>query len=408
MIRLLPDWATWVVLISNLSGQPQTTHLFSLDASGSSMVSPGRRLLAEVGDTTASGFSPTLALSAWDGRVCMEVDLSAGQAVATNSWRVLRDDLGTEKVKIETSSLIHELFQLGSTGLEWMIIINKLPDSNTLVFPLSVSGLTFHYQDSLNDYERDSLWCRRPDSVIGSYAVYRDFERGHEGAFGYTDKAFHIFRPRAWDRRGDTVWCELEIDTVARTLSISLPVAFAETAEYPVTVDPTFGSTAAGASGLYLGPGHVRHCRFQMGPATGLADSITCYVQYDGIVDSLGVALYDDSVANPAALLTQCTNRQVSESWSTQWYSFALAERVELDAASYYWLSFLAAASAYLRYDDLGAGVSEGHFADPWPPADPASRDWNALDYTFSVYCTYSTATTPESVGRRRRLCGGN
>jgi len=169
-----------------------------------------------------------------------------------------------------------------------------------------------------------------------------------------------------------------------------------------------FGSTNAGNSELYVGPNQVRHCRFQMGPVSGVADSITCYVRFEGVTDSLGVALYTDSAGDPAALLTQCLPRRISISWSTRWYSFALADDVSLHAGSYYWLSFFSTTSSYFRYDNLGAGQTDGHFADPWPPSNPATCNWTENDFTFSIYCTY-TASVEESPGsRRRRVCGGS
>lgn len=169
-----------------------------------------------------------------------------------------------------------------------------------------------------------------------------------------------------------------------------------------------FGSTDAGTTELYLGPNQVRHCRFRMEPVTGVADSITCNLRFEGIADSLGVALYADSAGNPATLLTQCAQRRISQTWSTQWYSFALADHVVLQANDYYWLSFFASASSFFRCDDLGTGQTEGHFADPWPPADPATCNWTENDYTFSIYCTYTASgeTPPDS--RRRRVCGGS
>lgn len=168
-----------------------------------------------------------------------------------------------------------------------------------------------------------------------------------------------------------------------------------------------FGSTSAGTSELYIGPNQVRHSRFRMGSVAGTADSITCYVRYEGITDSLGVALYADSAGTPTVLLTRCSARQISESWSTQWYSFALADNVELEADGYYWLSFFAAASSYFRCDDFGAGASDGHFSDPWPPSDPATRGWSANDYTFSIYCTYTVSGAAVPNCRRRRVRGG-
>ena len=297
----------------------------------------------------------------------------------------------------------HRLFPLTNGGFEWAITLHNRPPSNRFDFPLRVSGLRFFLQDSLTAFERERLRCHRPDSVVGSYAVYCATGKGSERV---GEKAFHIFRPRAWDEAGDTVWCHLLIDTTTALLTLTVPATFLENAEYPVTIDPTFGSTRAGASSFYLASGHVRHCRFTLGPETGMADSVSCYVHFDGVTDSLGVAIYDDNDGEPGDLVA-VSSRQISDDWSTRWYSFAIPGHPTLGGNASYWLSLFVDGSAYLMYDDLDAGVSEGHFSDAWPPSDPAACNWNPNDYTFSIYCTYHTVSGDIESRRRRVICGG-
>jgi hypothetical protein len=399
------------ILFAQGEVQPRPLKVFHLDDTGEMTSVAERRLTASVGDSLGNGFVPRFAVSAWEGECGLSIDLD----MATVTPVVTADALGDTTVSLQSESIRHDFFRRESSGLEWSIEITNPLKGNSLAFPFESKGFRFHYQDSLTDYERDSLHCARPDSAVGSYAVYRSSGTGDRRSvtgndtvwsrFG-TGKAFHIYRPRAWDNAGDTVWCQLTIDTLASKLTVTIPQSFLDRAVYPVTIDPTFGSTAEGASGLYLSPGHVRHCRFAMGGQVGTLDSITCFVRFDGVTDSLGTAIYADGGGYPGALLATCDGRLLSNDWSVQWYSFPIAGSPALQASTDYWLSLFIQGGGYLRYDDLGEGETDGHFNDPWPPSDPASCGWNPLDYTFSIYATYTVPTTSEQIPRRRRILG--
>jgi len=376
-----------------------------------------RCLTVEVGDSTRAVFAPSFQLSAWAGECRMRMNLATSELPLDGATRtVTTDQLGRKKVALETDKSRHELFVRPDCAFEWTIVLPRRPLSNRLVFAFESTGLTFHYQDSLTEYERDSLGCRRADSVVGSYAVYHASARGNRRAIRGVDttwqhyesgKAFHIYRPRATDRAGAWAWCELVIDTLRLTLTIALPPAFLDKAIFPITVDPTFGTTSEGASDFFMAGNHVRHCEYPMGTSPGTIDSITCCVRYDGTSDSLGVAIYEDGGDVPYALFAQCTARQVSDDWSTRWYSFAVESDSALHGGTNYWLSLLVDAGSYFRYDDLGSGDTEGHFNDPWPPSDPASRNWNHQSYTFSIYCTYTVTVSDLTSRRRTIICGG-
>ncbi|MBU0982366.1 MAG: hypothetical protein KKA42_00735, partial [candidate division Zixibacteria bacterium] len=152
-----------------------------------------------------------------------------------------------DTLDIPTPSMQHRLYPRSGTGLEWEMVLSAPPVGNTLCFQTSGRGLSFHHQAELSEAELEAGDVR-PDSVVGSYAVYSSVP-----THGGPAKVCHIYRPKAWDSQGDTVWCDLSIDIEMGRLAVTLPAAFLDRAVYPVTVDPTFGTTTVGASQANIG-----------------------------------------------------------------------------------------------------------------------------------------------------------
>lgn len=147
---------------------------------------------------------------------------------------------------IGISEYFHARFyNVGDNALEWEAVLYQKPGNQfSWTFPIEYQNLNFYYQPELT-IEEILDGCDRPDSVVGSYAVYHSYKRNNEFQAGI---AFHIYRPKAWDANSDTVWLDLSIDTVANTITISGARSWFRDAVYPVTIDPTFGFTTAGGS----------------------------------------------------------------------------------------------------------------------------------------------------------------
>jgi hypothetical protein len=157
---------------------------------------------------------------------------------------------------------------------EWEIILHRRPEADSFSFAMECGRLLFFYQDTLTQQERDQ-GCRRPDSVVGSYAAYHPGKRGNDYATG---KAFHIYRPKACDN-SDTVWCELSIDNRSERLTVIVPRDFLERAQYPVTIDPTFGYSSIGGSSMWWGKKLYAHKVITSFEGEGMSiDSAAFYV----------------------------------------------------------------------------------------------------------------------------------
>lgn len=158
----------------------------------------------------------------------------------------------------------------GVYGFEFDIELTGKPDTN--VFTYEMEG----WEDLLFVYQSQG-WCglKRvdcPENVIGSYAVYHKEKRDNQ--YG-TGKLYQIYRPLIHDADGNETWGALSYDD--GRLSVTAPPDFLDEATYPVTVDPTFGYTSAGASFINLLSGELVGS-LASAPSTENIDSISAYV----------------------------------------------------------------------------------------------------------------------------------
>jgi hypothetical protein len=200
-----------------------------------------RKIGIEIGDSKTPGrFLPQSKVMLWDNEVNFSI-----RGVMPEEVDVVVDG---DKIKHVCAGFeIHqyEKPEAGEDGgLEFEWVLPSIPPTNQFVATIRTKGLEFYYQPFETD-EGD-----RPDNVKGSYAVYHATRANNfvGGKQYFTGKAFHIYRPEAVGANGERVWCELAIDTVAETLTVTVPQSFLDSAVYPVTIDPTFGYTTSGAS----------------------------------------------------------------------------------------------------------------------------------------------------------------
>ncbi len=217
----------------------------------------GRALTAEIGDSMSAKFAPELKLAAWGGECSFRLLLPSDSVTQYGKPTRIMVEGKTGFSITQGNSMKHQIYQRPDGSLEWEIIYDSIPASNIISCGIQQKGLEFLYQGNLTDAEISS-GAERADSVIGSYAAYRTGPIGNQLKIAGKDtiigryesgKVFHIYRPRAYDNRGWTVWCDLKIDS---TLTIEVPPDFIHNAVYPITIDPTFGNTSVGASAAYL------------------------------------------------------------------------------------------------------------------------------------------------------------
>jgi hypothetical protein len=141
----------------------------------------------------------------------------------------------------------HRFTILGDTAFEYDCILEKEPESN--VITLLMEGAEQFDFFKQPDFVREPL-------LAGSYAVYKKETRAGEG----TGKLCHIHRPEIIDSQGRRCWGDLSV--IGNELRITIPEDFLSEAKYPVIVDPTIGSSSAGAyhSFYYIHDSEYEEC----------------------------------------------------------------------------------------------------------------------------------------------------
>ena len=156
--------------------------------------------------------------------------------------------------RLQNNSLIWQSYITSGGGVENEIVFAVNPGINKIEFDIADSGnLRYERQETLDtDWltSIERIWGqtleeykahrRRPENVIGSYAVFLDGKRDNKYETG---KAFHIFRPKLIDSLGNVRWLEQHI--VGNKLTIGLDFTGLV---FPVILDPELGYSTAGAS----------------------------------------------------------------------------------------------------------------------------------------------------------------
>ena len=125
----------------------------------------------------------------------------------------------------------HRFTILNDEAFEYDCILLKEPESN--VITLRMEGAEQYDFFRQPDFVPD-------DFLKGSYAVYKKETLIGQG----TGKLCHIHRPLIIDSRGRKIWGELAV--IGDYLHITIPEWWLASAKYPVTVDPTIGTTTQG------------------------------------------------------------------------------------------------------------------------------------------------------------------
>jgi len=306
-----------------------------------------------------------------------------------------------------------QIYKREDGNLEWEIIFESKPVRNYIEYPIQTKGLIFAYQDTLRDTDTMSF---RPDSVIGSYAVYHASRKnnltrldGSQEIYN-TGKAFHIYRPKVRDSGGDTIWCSLFIDTVNSIMRITVPQKFLSTAVYPVIIDPTLGYSTKGASSTYNPANYSRACLAEnMGGVDGTVDSFAIWAQDDGATGTIGWALFSDDNKTCNILLDSSTGTIPSAPWVDSLYRGPSAGNYGLKANTNFWIAMITDGGSNvngIKYDDNVGDTSTSGWTG-WPPLIYCNDGGGYGGWSISVFIWYteSGGPPPETpLGRRRNV----
>jgi len=355
---------------------------------------PKDRIQVEIGDSKQPDFKPQVKLMRWDNEVNFSI------RAEEDNTAIL--EVEGEKIKYKAKDYEVHMYDKPDAseegGFEFEWVLKKKPKSNVLTATIQTKDLQFLYQGELTKKDIED-GCRRPENVIGSYAVYhasKGLLNNSNGKDYKVGKAFHIYRPKATDANGKWTWCDLHVDEDNGLLTVTIPQKFLDDAEYSVVVDPTFGYTTGGGS------------------TTSVTDeSSTTRVGYvaqpvaNGVLNYVSVALAtnDDSSVNAKVFVNEKdsggvgTHAQIATVTRnglppSGWVRF-VANGESLTGGVDYILSFLGDDSTvslgddiFMFYDSDGTYYTESAtYASPESPWVVSSSSGRK----YSIYGTYST-----------------
>lgn len=222
-----------------------------------------------IGDEKSAKFIPQIKFTKWDKENYLTIKHSK------NNWfesPILEDG----RIKLVNHIEELEIYNADENNLKFIITLKTKPIDNRFIFYLEgYEDFDFFYQPALTQKEINDGHIR-PDDVVGSYAVYHKTKSHNKYTTG---KAFHIYRPKWVDTKGDWVWADLEIKE--GEYINTLPDDFWHNAVYPIYCNDTFGNTNLGGAEF---PGAAgRLIWFELGQASS-AGTVTGF--YSAVTDA--------------------------------------------------------------------------------------------------------------------------
>jgi hypothetical protein len=301
------------------------------------------------------------------------------------------------KIVWETANITYNFYpltkeQIGNEdgGFEYEMILKSKPKINKFNLEIETNNLEFYYQPALTQQEIEEK-TKRPENVVGSYAVYHSSLKNGEYKTG---KAFHIYRPKITDNTGDWIWGELNITD--NILSITIDKKWLDNASYPVIIDPTFGYETAGASQKFL-LGQM-YCSVFSSPSGGSVSQMAAYLSRGEVIigAQTRTAIYNHSdsslVSNGSSILRTINYR-------ADWFYFTFSTN-PIIVTSDYVLCTLAEYQELLGYINYDSGsTNQGHYVSStgYDPPNPASFTHDNNKY--SIYATYTDTCTYSGSG---------
>lgn len=306
--------------------------------------------------------------------------------------------------KLRTAQNIEIRVDEHPDAVEYSWILASRPMMNVFSLELTLTGCTYYYQPPLDAGTYPAGWTvnathvyddkgklreHRPIDVVGSYAVYSELKNGIYG----TGKVAHIYRPLVTDARGDSIWGIMVIE--GDTLTVTVDQGWLDKAKYPVVVDPTFGSTTAGAS-TTNDPGNWLYGTQVTSPVAAniRISKFTAYVK----LNADGSCQFKAGVwvnSNGGAIIG-VTSAGSSVSTVYAWRDTSYAIPLTINPSTVYMIAILPAyqSPALLIAYDTGTGGT-GHRDTANSFTTPEVFDWNVNnDHIMSLYATYTSAPT--------------
>lgn len=339
-------------------------------------------------DKQPMDFFPQVKFMGWDN------DVNFSIRILTKNQLSVREE--GDKVLFIEDKYTHRIYAEDTGdeygGLEFDTIISNNHEGNILTYTLQMKGVDLYKQGELTKEELQ-FGAKRPENVIGSYAVYaRKSGNDIRSPKNYkTGKIAHIYRPFAEDANGNKVWCELDYDSKKQVMYLIVPYEFFESATYPIRIDPTIGYTSVGAS--TSGNGQPWASTYTM-VADSNAIKISVYGSQNGGSAVLG-GLYNNAAGLPSTLYCKggVNNFDASGSWKDSYLSGEY-----LTNGTVYWITSNCGGPAsngvIINYDSVAKTVSYDSTQNYTANTGALKTTWTSsgtISLSQSLYLTYDS-----------------
>jgi len=357
-------------------------------------------------EATGGRFVPNLNLSRWDGEAWLNIN-HRDTFIDTEAPRLTKDGLSVKKGGLR--HLWYERAGLdGATELEWELVWEANPNPPPYLSPLQKppwyrvvfdlafpKGLRFCRQPNKANRPGETI----PDRVKDSYAVYWSSNNG----VYKTGKLCHIYRPEVMDANGKRTWCGFQVDETQRTMTVLINQAWLNHAAYPVTLDPTYGYTSAGATNFESDYQDLMLTEpTATMPTAGVTVSSSMYTALASWSDPITVtlAVYEAGVGGALVDFGTVLLSSTTPAWKTAAFAGAALNY----GALYSYAGWSGNVEGGWRYY-YDTGISGPHFeysnvVTSLPATVPATQDWWGEDRMHSQYVTYSTGWNAGNINK--------
>jgi len=362
-------------------------------------------------DADETSDQPYLKLDKWGGEARLKIKIphanNGSKKLENNRLKVKNEKYEVEVYPRSSQEIIENIagasypFTINSDGgVEFDVVLDRVPESNVFEFPVESAGLKFYYQPPLDpehptwaDADGDGTADRfRPEMVVGSYAVYyaakERMMKSEEDAEKYkTGKAFHIYRPKVTDAAGNEIWGELYFDAATGSLKVTVDAAWLSGATYPVRIDPNIGYESIGGSNGSYGSGNIEST-FGVDGGNGSVATINVYGRSSGFMASAKCNIYDSDFTP----ITTTGTAGLYFFQTATWWPFAFSSPPTISSSETYYPTVWLGGTVYLYFDVVDEeDIVDDYrsYGSSWP--NPANVEY--LDTIFSIYATYESST---------------
>lgn len=245
-------------------------------------------------------------------------------------------------------------------------------------------------------YCEDKRVVYRPDSIVGSYAIYHKTKKDNQyqtGKFG------HDHRPRFLSADGDIQWGKLSYDLINGVRKVAVLKSWVDnvkpTGEKPIKANDTLGYTTQNTEAT----AYANSLTADLHPAagSGILTKLSIITKRGASDGSIALAIYNDDGETPgswfggASRLDYATEVTTIPA-TTQVVDSNVVGGASISSGTNYILAYNFSVDSKRYYDSANSTVQENWKSSTYvaPLANPFPSGTNSASARWSIYATYT------------------